>query len=135
MKAAVAILSTVVPLLGCSDAFSPPPGLAFSTIGYMCTLPLSGTATALTLTGKTEFPYLVVISGRMPAVQGGAWVAPSDSVSARYVTAQGQSELGSGSVTFNHWITNRPVQGVIDLQFAAQHITGAFRARRSDAIC
>jgi hypothetical protein len=135
MKAAVAILSTLTPLLACGDAFSPPPGLEFSTIGYTCTLPLSGAATVLILTGKTEFPYLFVMSGRMPDVQGGTWVAPSDSVSARYVTAPGQSELGSGSVTFKPAIANFPLQGAIDLQFASQHITGAFRPRRSDSIC
>jgi hypothetical protein len=135
MKPAVAILSTVVLLFACSDPFSPPSGLKVATIGSICTLPLSGAATALTLMGKTEFPYLTVISGRMPDVRGGAWVAPSDSVSARYVTAPGQSELGSGSVTFEHSIKNFPLQGTIDLQFAAQHITGAFRASRSDAIC
>jgi hypothetical protein len=135
MKAAVAIVSILVPLLACSNAFSPPPGLEVSSIGYTCTLPLSGAATVLTLTGKQTFPYLMVVSGRMPDVQGGTWVAPSDSVSAHYVTAPGQSELGSGSVTFEPAIANFPVQGAIDLQFASQHITGAFRAPRFDSIC
>lgn len=135
MKPAVVVVSTLTALVACSDAFSPPPGLEFAAIGYTCTLPLSGAATELTLAGKTEFPYLMVTSGRMPDVRGGTWVAPSDTVSARYITAPGQSELGSGSVTFEHAIPHFPIQGTIDLQFGSQHITGAFRARRFDSIC
>ena len=130
MKAAALILSTVVALVACSDAFSPPPGLPFSRITYICSITGIGEHTTITLRRSATVPYLIVsFEQRQPSqVHNGTWVVPSDSVSAFYYAAPDQAESGSGTITIKRAAPEFPVLGELDLQFGSQPIRGEFRA-------
>ena len=127
MRIFALFLSTALALVACSDAFSPPPGLRFARISYLCTFAGPGGRTVLWLRGVDAFPVVdVALFERRQA--NGVWVAPSDTVVATYYSAIDQYENGSGTITMTR--SDRfPILGRVDLQFGTKRISGEFQAQ------